>query len=425
MTMHLDFNRHPCFNAKAKGQYGRVHLPVAPKCNIQCNYCNRKYDCVNESRPGVTSTVLSPEQALYYMGKVLEKEPRISVAGIAGPGDPFANADETLETMRLIRNKYPDTILCLASNGMGLAPHVPELAEIGVSHVTVTVNGVDPEVVKNIYSWVRDGKIIYRGLQAAELLLARQLDSIQKLKQHGITVKINTIVIPGINDHHVLEVAETMKKLGADLLNCMAMFPNVDTVFEDVPEPSKEEMAELRNEAEKHLPQMRHCTRCRADAVGLLDDDRTDEMRGCLTACASLPKYSEAAKPYVAVATLEGVLVNQHLGEASRFQIWEEDGEGGYRLLEERMAPPPGGGPQRWLNISRILGDCRAVLVNDLGESPKEMLTKKGIKPVLMAGFIEKGLKAVYTGKGLHSLQGRMRKCSSKGACVGSGTGCG
>ena len=68
MTPPLDFNRHPCFNAKVKGQYGRVHLPVAPKCNIQCNYCNRKYDCVNESRPGVTSTVLSPEQALYYMG---------------------------------------------------------------------------------------------------------------------------------------------------------------------------------------------------------------------------------------------------------------------------------------------------------------------------------------------------------------------
>ncbi|MCI5183912.1 MAG: radical SAM protein, partial [Candidatus Electrothrix sp. AW1] len=108
----IDFNRHPCFNAKVKGQYGRVHLPVAPKCNIQCNFCNRKFDCVNESRPGVTSTILTPGQALEYMGKVLEKGPRISVAGIAGPGDPFANTEETLETMRLIRKEFPDTILC-------------------------------------------------------------------------------------------------------------------------------------------------------------------------------------------------------------------------------------------------------------------------------------------------------------------------
>ena len=227
----IDFNRHPCFNAKVKGQYGRVHLPVAPKCNIQCNFCNRKYDCVNESRPGVTSTILTPEQALYYMGKVLEKEPRISVAGIAGPGDPFANAEETLKTMRLIRNKYPDTILCLASNGMELAPHVEELAEIDVSHVTVTVNGVDPAVTEKVYSWVRDGKVIYRGRQGAELLLARQLSAIEKLKQHDITVKINTILIPGINDHHVIKVAKAMKELGADLFNGMAMLPNADTVF--------------------------------------------------------------------------------------------------------------------------------------------------------------------------------------------------
>jgi nitrogen fixation protein NifB len=425
MIQARDFDRHPCFNAMVKGRYGRVHLPVAPKCNIKCNYCNRKYDCVNESRPGVTSTVLSPDQALYYMDKVLEKEPRISVAGIAGPGDPFANADETLETMRLIREKYPETILCLASNGMNLAPYVQELAEIGVSHVTVTVNAVDPEIGQNIYSWVRDGKVVYRGLQAAELLLARQLQSIRKLKEHGLTVKINTIVIPGINDHHIMEVARTMKEFGADLLNCMAMFPNEDTVFEDVPEPSREEMAAMRNEAEKYLPQMRHCTRCRADAVGLLNEDRTEEMRGCLSACASLPKPAETVKPYVAVATMEGVLVNQHLGQADSFQIWGQDGNGGYRLIEESPAPTGGGGPQRWMHMVRLLKDCRAVLVNDLGASPRAMLKRKGIEPVLMAGFIEQGLEAVYTGKGLQALQGKMRKCSSKGACAGGGNGCG
>ena len=41
--------------------------------NIQCNYCKRGYDCVNESRPGVTSEVLSPEQALAYTIRLKEK----------------------------------------------------------------------------------------------------------------------------------------------------------------------------------------------------------------------------------------------------------------------------------------------------------------------------------------------------------------
>ena len=425
MPSDKDFSRHPCFNVDAKGQFGRVHLPVAPKCNIQCNYCNRKFDCVNESRPGVTSTLLSPEQALVYVDKVVEKEPRISVVGIAGPGDPFANPDETLETMRLIRARHPEMILCLSSNGMNLAPHVPELAEIGVSHVTITINAVDPEISQHIYAWVRDGKVLYRGRQGAELLLARQLQAIQLLKEHGITVKVNTIVIPGINDHHIPVLAARMKELGVDLLNCMAMFPNADTGFEHIDEPSKEMMEALRTEAEQFLPQMRHCTRCRADAVGLLDQDKTDEFRGCLSACAQLPKPEETTRPYVAVVTMEGVLVNQHLGEATRFQIWGEDGQGGYRHIEDRPAPPAGGGSQRWLHISRLLADCRAILVNDLGDSPKEMLKKRGIQPITMAGFIERGLEAVYTGKGLATLQGRMRKCSSKGACAGGGNGCG
>jgi nitrogen fixation protein NifB len=132
-TSHLDFREHPCFNPDVKGKFGRVHLPVAPKCNIKCNFCDRRYDCVNESRPGVTSNILSPAQAAVYMERVLEKEPRIRVAGIAGPGDPFANAAETLATLRAIRENHPQMLLCVSSNGMAIAPHVATLAELAVS----------------------------------------------------------------------------------------------------------------------------------------------------------------------------------------------------------------------------------------------------------------------------------------------------
>ena len=180
---------------------------------------------------GSPSAVLKPKQAIAYLEQVLEAEPRITVAGIAGPGDPFANPKETLETIRLIRRRFPDLLLCLATNGLGLPPHLDELAELQVSHVTLTVNAVDPEIGAKIYSWVRDGKVIYRGLKAAEVLLERQLESIRGLKARGITVKINTIIIPGINDHHVQEVATKMAELGVDILNCMPVFPTADTPF--------------------------------------------------------------------------------------------------------------------------------------------------------------------------------------------------
>ncbi|MEW6429258.1 MAG: nitrogenase cofactor biosynthesis protein NifB [Thermodesulfobacteriota bacterium] len=418
-----DLAKHPCFNAKMKGQFGRVHLPVAPACNIKCNYCNRKYDCVNESRPGVTSTVLSPTQALTYMEKVLEAEPRISVAGIAGPGDPFANAEETMETLRLIRNRFPEIILCLASNGLGINPYIEELAELAVSHVTITINAVDAAVSENIYSWVRDGKVVHRGRSGAELLLARQLAAVKKLKEHNITVKINSIIIPGVNDAHIREVAERMKDLGADLLNCMALFPNPGTLFADIPQPDKETVAAIRNEAEQFLPQMRHCTRCRADAVGLLDHDRTEEFRGCLSACAKLPAPEAAARPYVAAASMEGILVNQHLGEAERFFIFGKDDNGGYRIVEERTAPATGNGIRRWMQLARLLGDCQAVLVGGIGEKPSEILEKSGIKAMTMGGFISEGLAAVYEGKPLGALKCRRSPCT-KGSCSGAGGGC-
>ena len=385
----INIDIHPCFNAKVKGQFGRVHLPVAPKCNILCNYCNRKFDCVNESRPGVTSSVLSPAQAIAYLERVLEAQPCITVAGIAGPGDPFANPKETMETLRLIRERFPELLLCLASNGLGLMPYLDELAELQVSHVTITVNAVDPEIGAKIYSWVRDGKVIHRGRQAAEVLLARQLDAIRGLKSKGIVVKVNTIIIPGINDQHVEEVAR--------------------------------KMAALQAAAGNFLPQMRHCTRCRADAVGLLDADQTEELRGCLSACAQMPPPLDESRPYVAVGSQEGILVNLHLGEADSFQIWGPDGQG-FRMLEERPAPPPGGGGQRWWDLAEVLKDCRAVLVSGVGETPMAILSESGAVPLEMNGFIEICLKAVYEGGAVALFKGR--KGGLAVSCAGKGDGC-
>jgi nitrogen fixation protein NifB len=418
-----DYSKHPCFNAEMKGKFGRVHLPVAPKCNIQCNFCNRKYDCVNESRPGVTSTILAPDQALVYMERVLAKEPRISVAGIAGPGDPFANPAETMTTMRLISEKFPETILCLASNGLAIGPYIEQLAEMNVSHVTITVNAIDPEIGAKVYSFVRDGKIVYHGVQGATLLLERQLAAIAKLKKYGITVKINTIIIPGINDQQVEPIAGKMQELGVDLLNCMAMFPNVGTPFGELPQPGTKQMTEIRNLAEKYVPQMRHCTRCRADAVGLLDDDKTAEFRGCLSACAALPKIEGITRPYVAVCTNEGVLVNQHLGEATRLQIWAQTKDG-FRLVSERQAPEHGGGVRRWTALARLLGDCRALLASNIGETPAVLLAESGVKVAMMTGFIEEGLEAIYAGREVSSLKGRRQSCAA-GGCTGAGGGCG
>ncbi len=418
--MALDLSKHPCFNADARHRTARIHLPVAPKCNIQCNYCNRKFDCMNESRPGVTSAVLTPKQALSYLDRATKKMPNIAVVGIAGPGDPFASSDETLETLRLVRESYPDMLLCVASNGLNVAPHVEELAKLKVSHVTLTINAVDPAIGASIYSWVRDGKTIHRGDSAACVLLQRQRRAIQTLKEHGIAVKINTIVVPGVNDEHIESVARELSAAGADIMNCIPLYPVKDTKFEKHRELAPAELTKIRAIVGQLLPQMQHCTRCRADAVGLLGDKQSDELVAIMNACAN--GTDEVDRPYVAVASMEGTLVNQHLGEAAQLWIYGQT-SAGLKLIEKRETPEPGQGTGRWLQMAKSLSDCRAIVVSGIGGNPRRVLEHEGIRIIEMGGLISDGLNSLYrTGDVPASMRKRFKFCGAE--CQGSGTGC-
>ena len=278
----IDFNNHPCFSKEAHRKYGRIHLPVAPRCNIQCNFCNRKYDCINESRPGVSSNLLSPAQAVAYLEHIVVRRPEIKVVGIAGPGDPFANPDETMETLQLVRRRFPNLMLCVATNGMGLGPYINELAELQVSHVTITITAVDPEIGAKIYAWVRDGKRPLRGVEAAAALQSRQIEALVRLKQRGVVVKVNSIIIPGINDEHLPEIAAKVAGLGADIMNCMPLVPVKGAAFETLAPPDNLMVARARLQSGRYLHQMTHCARCRADAVGLIGEEMTADQHDAL-----------------------------------------------------------------------------------------------------------------------------------------------
>lgn len=431
--MAIDFKTHPCFSPEAHRRFARVHLPVAPDCNVGCNFCNRKFDCPNESRPGVSSTLLAPYQAVAYLKRLTDVlDSPISVVGIAGPGDPFANSQATMETLRLVRDAYPDMLLCVATNGLGLTPHVSELADLHTGHVTVTVNAVDPEIGAKIYRFVRLKANLYRGIGGAELLLARQLEGIRALKARNITVKINTIIIPGVNDAHVEQVAKRMAELGADIHNCIPLFPVPGTPFGELTEPDAEMMAKVRAVSSPSLPQMTHCARCRADAAGMLGEDNHELVRQVLEDAALLPLASEHDRPYTAVASLEGMLVNQHLGEAEQLWIFFRDADGQFHPVETRPAPLPGGGDDRWEALGKRLTDCRTLVCSSAGQRPKIVLARGGVRVLVAEGLIEEALDAVYGGR-KPRMPARVMKPSSGcdsdgvgcGGCTGTGTGCG
>lgn len=264
---------HPCFSAKASKNYGRIHLPVAPKCNIQCRFCNRKYDCVCESRPGVTSKVLPPTEALELVDSVVNDHPEISVIGIAGPGDPLANIDETLETVRLVNKAFPQLQLCLSTNGLALPDVVDELIDAGVKFLTVTVNAISLDVAEQVVSWVKfDGKIL-KGKEGAEVLLRRQREGIRLVKERGIYLKINTVLIPEINGPEIGQIAEYAHEAGADIYNLLPLIPADGTDFAGRETVDAKTLRYYRSISKKLLPVSFHCRQCRADAIGMLGQD--------------------------------------------------------------------------------------------------------------------------------------------------------
>jgi nitrogen fixation protein NifB len=263
---------HPCFGADHH-KNARVHLPVAPGCNIKCGFCDRRFDCVNESRPGVTSRVLSPIEALERVRLVASHPtvgPALRVVGIAGPGDPLAN-DKTLETFRLVKREFPDLMLCMSTNGLRLPERIKDLRELGVNHITVTVNALTPETGAKIYQWVRYKGQRIEGEDAAAILLERQLDGIEAAAAAGMLVKVNSVYIPGVNDHETLPLAVAARRLGATIMNIMPIIPQ--GIFRDHERPSDLVMELVRDQAESILSQARHCKQCRADAAGLLGQD--------------------------------------------------------------------------------------------------------------------------------------------------------
>lgn len=418
----MDFSEHPCFNANVRHTKGRIHLPVAPKCNVQCNFCNRKYDCVNESRPGVTSTILAPEQASLYLDSVLERVPNLAVVGIAGPGDPFANTDETLRTMELVGKNHPDKILCLATNGLGLAEYVDRIAKMNISHVTITLNAVDPQIGAKIYAWVRLGPHVYRGVEGAKLLLERQTLAIGLLKEHGIIVKINTVIIPGINEEHAVEVAKYAAALRADIQNCIPLMHVEGTAFEGRPTPDARTMQELRLKAGQYIKQMTHCARCRADAVGLVGKENSEEIAKLLAAAATIRPTAE--RPYVAVASMEGLFVNRHLGEATELWIFGLE-KGQVHLLSQRPTPIPGTGDERWRDLAKILPDCCAILVSGAGKAPEKVLSEYGITVIAAEGLISEIAGAVLEGRPIPKVLLRTAgACGAGISCSGTGSGC-
>lgn len=424
--------RHPCYSEDAHHYFARMHVPVAPACNIQCNYCSRKFDCANESRPGVVSEVLKPEEAVKKVLIVAGEIQQTSVIGIAGPGDPLANPEKTFETFRGVSEQAPDLKLCLSTNGLRLLEFVDTIHALNIDHVTITINAVNPLIGQHVYSWIfYEGKR-YKGLEAAEILINNQLKGLEALTERGILCKVNTVLIPGVNDQHIEEISKAIKERGAFVHNIMPLIVTPDTVFEKngMRNPTAKEVQQVQEKCSGSLKMMKHCRQCRADAIGLLGEDRSAEFSKENIMDLPIRYDGEARKQFqddlemkvkqnkkkkqekaakirndaatnspvikIAVTTRGNARVNLHFGHAKEFLIFDVQNESinfvGVRKVQSycvgKVNCGTGKGPIL-AETAEILKDCHMLLSSGIGETPKKYLLDRGIVPFVKSGNIE------------------------------------
>jgi nitrogen fixation protein NifB len=200
------------------------------------------------------------------MDMALSLCPDLLVAGVAGPGDPLAGP-ESLDALIAIRERYPSVIGCLSTNGLALAQSIDRILLAGIKTLTVTVNAMDPVVLQALNLGILEGGRFIGGLEGAKRLIAAQDEGLRLAKENGIFLKINSVLVPGVNDGEMEKIARAAKTWGASLFNVIPLIPAHNLAH--VPAPTPEDIAAAIAAAEKHLPVKRDCRRCRADACGL------------------------------------------------------------------------------------------------------------------------------------------------------------
>jgi nitrogen fixation protein NifB len=310
---------------------------------------------------------------------------------------------------------------------------VDEICKYNVDHVTITINMVDPTVGAKIYPWIFWNHKRLTGYEAAKVLHERQMLGLEMLTARGVLTKINSVLIPGVNDEHLIEVNREVKKRGAFLHNIMPLISEAEhgTVFGLTGQrgPSASELKAVQDACMGGANLMRHCRQCRADAVGLLGEDRSEEFtldkleqmdvvydldkrRSYQEKVALERQAQQAAKQealavasqidaqdelsvLVAVATKGGGRVNEHFGHVTEFQVFEVSASQalfvGHRRVDQYCQGGEGDDAQL-PSVVRAINDCHAVLVAKIGACPKDELTAAGVEPVdaYVGEFIEK-----------------------------------
>lgn len=362
-----------------------LSVPIASRalCHVRCD-------------PGQTrQQALAPLDALNMIRKHLSTT-RLSEVILNGSGDPLADIENTLETIGLIRNQFPDLPLVLSTSGINGSRYCNRLADAGLNRIELQVNAVREQTITRLYDWIRPGKKTIPLARAAAVLAKEQRHCITTCGEVGIDVSIRTTVYCGYNFDEVGTIAAKFAELGINhmVLQPCALPEDVDK--EGPRRPNNQEINQARSLAEEHMQVVRiEAPPCCDGATATLATSHYPTPNG--------------QRPNVAVASSNGMDIDTHLGHARKLMIFGPRRDGLTCFLETRSAPSPGGGRDRWIQLGKVLDDCFVLLTAGAGTKPRSILSDAGVRVLITQEGVEGTVDVLYGG-------GKKRKCSSNPA---------
>lgn len=172
-------------------QWGRVatdlRISLIDKCNLRCTYCMpaEGLDWLPQSKLLTADEVV--RIARIGIGTFGVEEIRFT------GGEPLVRADFPT-ILRQIRQEFPEVPLSVTTNGLGLEKKIDELIDAGLTRLNVSMDTICKETFAKLTRRDRLDDVV-KGIDYAA--------------SRGIKpIKINAVLMPGVNDHEAPELVD-------------------------------------------------------------------------------------------------------------------------------------------------------------------------------------------------------------------------
>lgn len=158
-----------------------LRISVTDRCNLRCIYCmpNKGIKFMPESN-------LLKLDEIYRIVK-LTSELGISKVRLTG-GEPLVR-EGIVDLIKDIKSLPNIDEVCITTNGILLAQHIPSLIKAGLDRVNISLDTLKEDVYSNI---TRGGD------------LKSVINSLNFAVDNGLKVKINTVIIEGFNSNEIM-----------------------------------------------------------------------------------------------------------------------------------------------------------------------------------------------------------------------------